>query len=369
VDFVEFSVLIEAAGEYRIQARVRGPNGKENSFFIQVNGERQWLWDIPRNNVLSTVFVSDRRAGDLTFSLKEGVNTVRVSLRESGSQLDYIELQHTGLIPPPGGPAVDDTAPKVSLLSPATAGEALPSIVRFSGSVEETGGSGLERVFVSVQNAAGRWLDFDNGDFSTVVSSINAQLSNLAADTVSWTAGTPALADGSYAVHVTAVDKAGNVSEVVTRDFQVDDTTPIVSLYSEAESGTLVGDMEIIPDSQASNGLSVGVPVGKGSGPYEDHYVELSFTVNVPGNYKFLAGVKGPSGSKNSFYFQLNGGKSVIWDIPKGNVNAQVYARARRVGELIELLNTGTHKIRLYLRESGAQIDYMQLELHSSLGG
>lgn len=369
VDFVEFSALVETAGDYRIRAGVRGPNGKENSFFIQVNNGKRWLWDIPRNNVLSSVYVSDRTAGELTFSLEQGVNLVRVSQRESGAQLDYIELQLTGSAPPPTEPEVDTIAPQLSIGSPAAAGEVQPSIVRFSGSAIEAGGSGLDRVFLSVQNAAGQWLDFNNGEFSSEVNSVDAQLGNLAAEKIDWTTQTPALSNGSYTVHATAVDKAGNASQVVTRGFEVDDTTPNASLYREAESGILAGDMEIITDPLASDGLSVGVLVGKGRGPYRNHYVDLSFTVDVPGNYRFLAGVKGPSGSKNSFYFQLNGGKAITWDIPKGNVNAQNYVSARRAGDLIELLNAGTHTVRVYLRESGAQLDYMQLQLHSSLGG
>lgn len=91
-DYVEFSASIETAGFYKFRANVRGPDGGSNSFYVQINGGQQYHWVTPNDNVWTTEFIADRNIGEIRLNLDVGINTLRVSLRETGTHLDSIEF-------------------------------------------------------------------------------------------------------------------------------------------------------------------------------------------------------------------------------------------------------------------------------------
>ena len=95
--YVEFSVTIPTAGEYQINAGVRGPAGNQNSFFAQIDSGTQYQWHIPQNNLLVEDLVSDgtnpSNGIDVTENLSAGTHTLRVFGREAGAQLDWIEFE------------------------------------------------------------------------------------------------------------------------------------------------------------------------------------------------------------------------------------------------------------------------------------
>ena len=96
-DFVEFSVTIDTAGSYQVNAGVRGPSGTQNSFFAQIDEGTQYTWDIPSNNQSTEVLLSDRSSGVVTETLAAGDHTFRVIFREAGAQLDFIEFKLQGV--------------------------------------------------------------------------------------------------------------------------------------------------------------------------------------------------------------------------------------------------------------------------------
>ena len=92
-DFVEFSINIATPGTYQINARVRGPSGSQNSFFAQINNGDTYLWDIPKDNTFTEDLISDRGNGNVSETLSAGTHTLRISFREAGAQLDWIEFE------------------------------------------------------------------------------------------------------------------------------------------------------------------------------------------------------------------------------------------------------------------------------------
>ena len=358
-DFVEFTVDIDTAGDYRVLAGVRGPSGSQNSFFVQVDGGVEYIWDLPADNVLTNVFVSGRAVGELLFPLSVGQHTFRATYREPDAQLDFIEFQPVGSSP-------DTEAPQVSITMPAMAGTTLPTVATLAGSATDTGGSGLDRVFISVENSAGLWLDFSNGQFSAVLNSIDATLSNVTAGGADWSVTTPSLVDDSYTVHATPVDLAGNTGSVLTRGFIVNESTTGGTLYQEAESALLSGGMTVGADVSASNGAYVSVPAGSESPDTANDYVEFTVDIETAGDYRILAGVRGISGSQNSFFVQVDGGVQYIWDLPQNNVLTNVFVSGRATGELSFPLSVGQHTFRATYRESDAQLDFIEFQLQGA---
>ncbi len=363
--FVDFSVTIATAGNYKVLAGVKGPSGAQNSFFAQVDSGNQYLWDIPKNNLITTDYLSNRGSGDVEVTLSAGVHALRIWLREAGAQLDWIEFELQG------GSSGDTVAPTSSIGTPASAGATLPSVATLSGSSSDAGGSGFDRVQVAVEDSSGAWLDFGTGSFQSAFISIDASLSGTTTASTNWSTTTPGLPDGNYTVHVKARDIAGNeASSFTMRTFGVNSGSGGGGpLYSEAEDGILSGDMTTASVSGASGGQVVLVPVGSGAGAATDHYVEFQATIVETGSYKVKAGVNAVSGTQNSFFAQIDGGELFTWDLPTGSVIVEDYISNRGFGDVEETLSAGIHTLRVYRRETGAQLDWIEFELQGGGSG
>jgi len=70
----EFSFTVTTAGNYKIEASVRSPNGGSDSFFVRVNGSPStpYIWDTTRTSSFVTDFVSNRGTGDVSVFLTAG---------------------------------------------------------------------------------------------------------------------------------------------------------------------------------------------------------------------------------------------------------------------------------------------------------
>jgi hypothetical protein len=104
------------------------------------------------------------------------------------------------------------------------------------GTASDTGGSGLQKVEVSLQRGSGSY--WNGSSFSSAT-----QVWSPATGTASWAygfAGSSFPADGSYTVSSRATDNASNLqSPVTTRTFTIDTTAPVVSASAIAStSGT-----------------------------------------------------------------------------------------------------------------------------------
>ena len=81
LDFVEYSVLIETAGSYQVNAIIRGPDGTQNSFFAQIDEGPVHQWNTRANNQLTADVISTRESGsneDLIETLSAGFHTLRI---------------------------------------------------------------------------------------------------------------------------------------------------------------------------------------------------------------------------------------------------------------------------------------------------
>jgi len=369
--YVEFTVNIETAGSYQINAGVRSLATDQNSFFAQVNGTvERYEWHIPSTSEWLEDAVSDRVGSDdidVVEDLDVGTHTLRVYGREAGAQLDWIEFALVG-----SAATSDTTAPTVQIATPASAGAILPSIATLEGTASDTGGSEFDSVDVAVLDASGNYLNFGTGMFDSTSITVEAYLSNTSPTATDWLISTPALADGNYTIEVTASDLAGNNSNVISRSFQVGQTTGVGggggggALYQEAESGALFGDMKIVSDTSASDGQFVEVPGTGAVNDYFAHYVEFSVDIATMGSYRIKAGVRGPSGQQNSFFAQINEGDRYVWHIPSNNQLEEDIISDRLNSmdiDIEEILSPGEHTLRVYGREAGAQLDWIEFEL------
>jgi hypothetical protein len=105
------------------------------------------------------------------------------------------------------------------------------------GTASDSGGSGLQKVEVSIRRGSGNYWD-GAGAFSSA-----SQVWNLVTGTASWSYAFPAAnfpADGAYTVSVRATDNALNVqSSVTTQTFNRDTAAPVLGLSTiAATTGT-----------------------------------------------------------------------------------------------------------------------------------
>ncbi|WP_431900317.1 glycosyl hydrolase family 28 protein [Nonomuraea sp. bgisy101] len=135
-------------------------------------------------------------------------------------------------------------------------------------------------------------------------------------------------------------------------------STPVpgnpVSLYGEAESGTVTAPMQTLQDPAASGGSYVSVAPGNNSqtaAPPTGH-ATLTFAVPDPGTFTVWARVITPTTSDDSFWVRSDGGSWTSWNgIPLGS--AWHWARLPVTYDL----NAGTHTVTFAYREDGARLD------------
>ncbi|MFF5207254.1 glycosyl hydrolase family 28 protein [Streptosporangium sp. NPDC000396] len=136
------------------------------------------------------------------------------------------------------------------------------------------------------------------------------------------------------------------------------DSTPIggdpVSLYGEAESGTVTAPMQIQSDPAASAGSYVTVAAGNNSqstAPATGH-ANVTFTVPSAGSFRVFARVVAPTTSDDSFWVRADGGAWTNWNgIPPGS--AWHWATV----PVTYGLTAGGHTVTFAYREDGARLD------------
>ncbi|MFC4015311.1 glycoside hydrolase family 28 protein [Nonomuraea purpurea] len=135
-------------------------------------------------------------------------------------------------------------------------------------------------------------------------------------------------------------------------------STPVpgrpVSLYGEAESGTVTAPMRVLQDPVASGGAYVSVASGndsKSSAPSTGH-ATLSFDVARPGTFKVWARVIAATDGDDSFWVRSDGGTWTNWNnIPLGT--AWHWAQVPVTYDL----SAGVHTVTFAYREDGARLD------------
>ena len=96
---VDYTFQVAQAGTYRIKGWVHAASGEDDSFWVKVNGAPAggYLWDTLRTTSYEADYVNHRGGADpVEVTLAAGINTVTVYLREDGTRLDKLELEHVG---------------------------------------------------------------------------------------------------------------------------------------------------------------------------------------------------------------------------------------------------------------------------------
>ncbi len=143
------------------------------------------------------------------------------------------------------------------------------------------------------------------------------------------------------------------------------------SLEQEAEDGVLVG-FSTVADSAASGGQAIEVPnhepvEQQENAPNDSFKASYCFTVPTAGTYRIVGREHSPSNSDNSFWVRVD-------DEPTAgfNWNAKVrhdsyvddFVNDFNIVDPVEIfLNTGNHIIDVFMREDGALLDHLELEL------
>ena len=118
------------------------------------------------------------------------------------------------------------------------------------------------------------------------------------------------------------------------------------SILLEAEDGVLYSPMRSVTDSNASSGEYIWVSSGNGG------YAVYSFNIPEAGTYYIWGRVKGTTVGYNSFYFSVDNGNHVTWNLPvSSNWGWDQAASA--------YFSAGQHTIKIEQREYRAQLDQL----------
>lgn len=152
-------------------------------------------------------------------------------------------------------------------------------------------------------------------------------------------------------------------------------TASCAGLAQEAESGVVFGDMKVLTSVTASGGKAVGSDenssVDYSENPDARHRVDYCMKVATPGIYRIKTWVAGESVGADSFLVQLNQGDAYTYSFadivrtanPFPNFTED-YVKGLNVADPLEFsLSAGEQRLSFYLREDGAQLDKLELEL------
>ena len=117
-----YRVTITQPGEYVLWGRAMAPNGGDDSFFVQVDGGTDNLWDVTNSAGWSWDRVSHRGGGTIAspqvnpvrFTLGAGVHTIRIKQREAGTRLDKLLLTSDPILVPTGTGGAAENLPPAS---------------------------------------------------------------------------------------------------------------------------------------------------------------------------------------------------------------------------------------------------------------
>ena len=96
---VTYTVNISQPGEYYLWGRVRASNKRNDSFFVQVNNGLVNLWEVELGDNWHWDVVNNRELADpVKFILTEGTHTIKIRLREDGTELDKLLLTNVSIL-------------------------------------------------------------------------------------------------------------------------------------------------------------------------------------------------------------------------------------------------------------------------------
>lgn len=125
------------------------------------------------------------------------------------------------------------------------------------------------------------------------------------------------------------------------------------NIVLEAESGTISSPMAVQSDATASGGKYIMAPSGTNSSSSvpSSGYSTINFSA-AGGSYKMWFRTIMPTTSANSFYYRIDGGSWVSW-----NVDANVSTAWKWNSVASFNLSAGSHTLTISYREGGTKLD------------
>lgn len=341
--FIRYRFWIHIPGDYILWCRVYGPDGDSNSFWVNLNGGTDWLWDTPKNATWGWNAVIDRgTTKPVTLHLtSDRAHELTIKNREDGARIDALYCINQQNATPPDS----ELQPWMKLLTP-NGGEVL---------------KGLARVNWIQANVVGpNYLKYSIDDGKTWVSITRFFTGN----TLVWSL--PNKAHESCLLRITFKNNP-MVNDVSDGHFTI---KPYVLYddYMEAEFAALSTPMKINQDVNAFNSKYIMVPDGTG-----DNFGDSMFLFTVPqsGNYLIWGRIKGLSGNANSFFVKFDKGQEIVWQTDKSGewiwdaISEQGNAGAGKEPEidpaLFYISADTVHSLIIRNREDGTQIDAVYL--------
>ena len=147
----------------------------------------------------------------------------------------------------PNGFSVDTAAPVLTVTTPADGASTNDDTPTIQGTIDDPGAT----VTVVV-------LDDQGNAIETLVPTVDAN--------GDWSVDASQLAEGTYAIEVTAADAAGNASNTVNNTFTIDLTDPTVSITGPADGSTTSDDTPTITGMVSEPGAVVTVEISDSNG-------------------------------------------------------------------------------------------------------
>ncbi|MDX1994985.1 MAG: putative Ig domain-containing protein, partial [bacterium] len=329
-----FCFNVTQAGTYRLKGLVNAPTGNDNSFFVSFGGTTN-NWTLPTGTAFVTDYVGNQGGPDpREVTLAVGETQVVVFLREDGSRLDKLELELVGT--PPAN---------------------MPPVVTNPGDRINTVNAAITPLQIVATDTAGQTLTYQ-------ASGLPAGLSiNPASGLIS---GTPTTV-GTTSVTVTVSDNATpSLSASVTFSWTITPVTTVCGLSQEAEAAQRAGAFTVVSAANASGGQYVTVPNGTGNIFTANSPSRLTFCFNVTqaGSYRLKGFVNAPNSDDDSFFVTF-GGTTNNWTLTRGGAAFVVDYVGNQGGPDPRVVNlpVGETQVVVLLREDGARLDRLELEL------
>ncbi|MGB0384091.1 MAG: lamin tail domain-containing protein [Ardenticatenaceae bacterium] len=398
---VEYCFLVDEAGTYRVKGWAYAATGLDNSFYVQVDGSPSNgnLWDFAKNTTYDMDYVSNRNGDDpVEVTLTPGLHFVSLFLREDGARLDQIELEKVDDTPPPTptcdglvaeGEAGVLTGDFVVGNDPLASGTQYVHVPNGSGNsfnspnpdhmaqyCFEVDTAGTYRIKGSVYAESGQDDSFFVKVNDTPVSGYLWDFSKNSTydmDFVSDRNGDDPievdLLAGDNFVTVFLREDGARLDKLELELVPTIPTPVCGALTAEAETGVLLGDFVIGNDPVASGSEYIHVPEGSGNSfnsPNPNHQAQYCFTVDTAGTYRIKGWTYADTGSDNSFFVQVNGtpANGYKWTFPINSSYQMDHVSDANGADPVEVtLPAGDHLVSIFLREDGARLDKLELEL------
>ena len=337
-NLVRFTIADAKAGNYRLLARLRAPDGDRDSYYVRINGGGWYAWK--SGIIKSTDFHWNEMPQQL--SLAAGTNVLEVAFRERGTGIDKFLLTTTSLNPSGMGEA----DPGCSPLNEAPVAVAAASAV--------TGVAPLETVLDGTGSR-----DFDG--------SLVAYQWKWAGGSATGSRARVTFPAGTHAVSLTVTDDGGLQDTDIVTVKVTEPSADATNIWLEAECAAVGSRWSTKSAGGASGGRYVVREQGDASSaPPSDvaeNRVRFQFSAGEAGSYRLFARVNVPTKSDDSFWVRINGGGWYKWyngmPVGQGFAWAQV--------PMTVTLNAGANTVDFAFREDGSMLDKLHLTRSGSL--